>query len=291
MTQAGETSVTPGHLPQAYIKKVLFEIPKAQMDQMRREDGFGSKPEELKHLDYVLFQMDGQENAYVLFTKAVRIFSKDGKLLGKVKLAEKNAFSPNEIYVDGNGDFCVYRPGLLGTNPYIYFRKYDYRNPEMVKGVAHQFVSFLNGDLYSPEDGRVLYSANGKNETDQKIFFNTLVHGRGGWFKKGPQTGKNIPENIDDYLLHGPRAVDLAGNFYFEAKKPIGTDGLDEDGRAVVLEDRRIYKFDKNFNLLASVPTGFTVLNNGFINLKSGNIYGVEITKDAYRFVRWEIAN
>jgi len=289
---ADQMNFRAGKLPQTYGRKVLFDISKANMTQMRQEDGYYSSWEVDSHpYDEVTFQMDGQENIYLLFKTAVRIFDKTGKLLNKIKLDPRNVDDGNGIFVDRNGDFCIYHEGETNTKPFIYLSSAGYENPIIVNKNGNN-IRFLNGVLYSEGGGGVLYSFRNGNTPEQKLFFQTFFPKAINENKITPNmASKFFQQEIDGHQLSGSlTAIDLKNNVYIYGTKPVSVDGIDFKGRDVVVEDYRYFKFNSSLQLLASIPTGFSPFDQGWVDLVEESIFGVEKTNRTYRFLKWEMA-
>lgn len=298
ITNAQNLSTKNMVLPEVYVKKVLFEIPKTQMEQMRKEFG----PNNLDYavfknpdIDSVEFQVDQNENVYILFGDEICILDSKGNKIKNVDLnLSLDEKAGGKVFcVDENGNMVVTRK--FNVNGKIHFYNIDkgYLKTENLGNGKHlEKFRLSKGVIYSEKSGINIGSLDSSNIEDKDKppsflddFIEPSAKNDPGIYNKKTGVAFHAPRTIDGFNLIFVKSVDLKGNVYVQGvsseESPTSTNGA--------REIFRLFKFDRKFNLLGFVATDSFCESCIFIDVKKEVVYSTQILPDRYIFYKWEI--
>lgn len=264
-----------------YERKVLVEIPKETLFQFMKADGHGSMAALNAELQQaatqqymydnhgflgLTYQVDANENFYLRFEKAIRVFDRNGNLIRTI------AKTPQEdrMLVDEDGNLCIYSRSLSPSTARLYnpegrlVEQPDFKN---TKWFELELAKFSHGVLYSTRGTGVLHKLPGVE--GRKINFVVVVA------TPGKTKAVQYPLVIDGYGREQIITTDDAGNSYWKY--------FEGDDSWPVEEIAHTYKFDPDGNLLA----GFDFLPK-FINEKTQALYHWEFSPTGISLMKWE---
>ncbi len=234
---------------------------------------------------YFRVQFDVNDNLYFFCGSSILIYDKTGKLARRLDWkpppgwTEKGLHKINTIFVDEIGNILV----LDGDRIYVLNRDkglvqtgWNDKGSSLWPG----YYSLSNGVFYSWQDGRILFVINGydSGKIKSKIFASAYTgeHGFNGRYqvKVGGKTiflphwyGDNKHPG-DHYGFNEILAIDDFGNVYAQYSTQTENQKY-PDGSEQDFTKRRLYIYDRNFNLL----TYFDHMDYQVPNLKTGEFY------------------
>jgi hypothetical protein len=257
--------------PEKYARKLMFEM---STNELLKKYGWAPNK---------VCRVDGNENVYLTFQRAVAEFDKNGKLLRVIENISPT--SGNNILVDEGGNLFIREYGVENGRVISSIRVFDsngilitqrdIKNWHVFEGPD---VRFSHGNIYSIKTGDVFYKLPNADEKEigKKKFPKDLKFQLTGASPAQYETDDHdnlLPGRIDGFNFGCVMDIDSSGDIYAEYVQ--GSPA----GEHPVWQLFRLYKFNPKFRLLA----GFDFYPDD-INLQTGTLYHVENGQ----MVKWE---
>lgn len=282
----GPIGLSSANVPEKYVRTVMFEIPEGLWPK------YGAPLAGKK--------VDGQENVYFVFQRAVVELDKNGKEIRVFNNSMENSWK--SIFVDESGNLLIWERKLENNHAVngpgkSQIRVFDSKGKLIDQPIIEDWqaldksdVHFSHGIVFSIKTGEKIYKM---PDADEKMISNLktipLVKHK---FKENPPrhliknngSEYNFPDLIDGCEFGEITDVDSFGNFYvtYEEVTEVFSEGADYPSHNFT---PHTYKFDSECHLLG----GFDFVPDA-INQETSDVYHLETGSSSWKFVKWELS-